>query len=126
EKSTKLSAERLKLRLSLIAEEAKELEEAVFSSDRVETLDALCDLQYVVCGKAVEEGVTMADQNAIDTTLNAMLSKMGSFQAVDVIVDLSKQIMSSCYDAHKIVYLANLFGFDERVFFAAFKAVHES
>lgn len=126
EKITTLHPDRLKLRLALIAEEAKELEEAVFSSDRVETLDALCDLQYVVCGKAVEEGVTMADQNDIDTTTSKLISKMDKFQAIDVILKTVNSKISSSYNAHKIVYLASLFGFDERVFFAAFKAVHES
>lgn len=126
EKITTLHPDRLKLRLALIAEEAKELEEAVFSSDRVETLDALCDLQYVVCGKAVEEGVTMADQNDIDTTTSKLISKMDKFQAIDIIIKTVNSKISSSYNAHKIVYLASLFGFDERVLFAAFKAVHES
>lgn len=126
EKITTLHPDRLKLRLALIAEEAKELEEAVFSSDRVETLDALCDLQYVVCGKAVEEGVTMADQNDIDTTTSKSISKMDKFQAIDIIIKTVNSKISSSYNAHKIVYLASLFGFNERVFFEAFKAVHES
>lgn len=126
EKITTLHPDRLRFRLALIDEEAKELEEAVFSSDRVETLDALCDIQYVVCGKAIEEGVTMADQNDIDTTTSKLISKMNKFQAIDVIIKTVNSKISSFYNAHKIVYLANLFGFDERVFFAAFKAVHES
>jgi predicted HAD superfamily Cof-like phosphohydrolase len=48
---------RCKLRISLLAEELKELEEAVKNNDIVEVADALCDLQYVLSGAIIEFGL---------------------------------------------------------------------
>ena len=41
------------LRYSLINEEIKELQEALYNSDIIETIDALCDILYVVAGAKV-------------------------------------------------------------------------
>lgn len=51
------SADRCKLRVSLIAEELKELQEAIDDSDLVEVADALCDIQYVLSGAVLEFGL---------------------------------------------------------------------
>ncbi|WP_039054624.1 nucleoside triphosphate pyrophosphohydrolase family protein [Sphingobacterium sp. T2] len=52
------SEARCKLRVSLIAEELKELEEAIREKDRiVEIADALCDIQYVLSGAVLEFGL---------------------------------------------------------------------
>jgi len=51
------SEKRCRLRLSLIAEELKELEEAINDKDMVEVADALCDLQYVLSGAILEFGL---------------------------------------------------------------------
>ena len=51
------SAERCNLRVSLIAEELKELEEAIQAKDLVEVADALCDIQYVLSGAVLEFGL---------------------------------------------------------------------
>lgn len=48
---------RAELRLSLLKEELKELEEAVENNDLVEAADALCDLQYVLAGAILEFGM---------------------------------------------------------------------
>ncbi|MFT6867041.1 MAG: putative HAD superfamily Cof-like phosphohydrolase [Cyclobacteriaceae bacterium] len=48
---------RCKLRVSLIAEELKELEEAIKDNDLVEIADALCDIQYVLSGAVLEFGM---------------------------------------------------------------------
>ncbi|UIR55097.1 nucleoside triphosphate pyrophosphohydrolase family protein [Sphingobacterium sp. SRCM116780] len=45
------------LRVSLIAEELKELEEAIQNNDLVEVADALCDIQYVLSGAVLEFGL---------------------------------------------------------------------
>ena len=50
-------AERCKLRISLIAEELKELEEAIAGNDLIEIADALCDIQYVLSGAVLEFGL---------------------------------------------------------------------
>lgn len=49
--------ERCALRVSLIAEELKELEEAIANKDLVEVADALCDIQYVLSGAVLEFGM---------------------------------------------------------------------
>ena len=51
------SPERCALRVSLIAEELKELEEAIENKDLVEVADALCDIQYVLSGAVLEFGM---------------------------------------------------------------------
>ncbi|MEL6537503.1 MAG: nucleoside triphosphate pyrophosphohydrolase family protein [Bacteroidota bacterium] len=49
--------ERSALRVSLLAEELKELEEAIANNDLTEVADALCDLQYVLAGAVLEFGM---------------------------------------------------------------------
>lgn len=51
------SEARSNLRVSLIAEELKELEEAIKANDLVEVADALCDIQYVLSGAVLEFGL---------------------------------------------------------------------
>ncbi|MCL6258428.1 nucleoside triphosphate pyrophosphohydrolase family protein [Aquiflexum sp. TKW24L] len=48
---------RCQLRVSLIAEELKELEEGIKNNDIVEVADALCDIQYVLSGAILEFGL---------------------------------------------------------------------
>ena len=49
--------DRCRLRVALIAEELKELEEAIKDEDIVEIADALCDIQYVLSGAVLEFGL---------------------------------------------------------------------
>lgn len=49
--------QRCQLRVALLAEELKELEEAIQAKDMVEIADALCDLQYVLSGAVLEFGL---------------------------------------------------------------------
>ena len=51
------SEQRCALRVSQIAEELKELEEAIRDKDLVEIADALCDIQYVLAGAVLEFGL---------------------------------------------------------------------
>jgi predicted HAD superfamily Cof-like phosphohydrolase len=48
---------RCALRVALLAEELKELEEAIADRDIIEIADALCDLQYVLSGAVLEFGL---------------------------------------------------------------------
>lgn len=57
EKPTIPDEKRCELRVSLIAEELKELEEAIKDKDLVEIADALCDIQYVLSGAILEFGL---------------------------------------------------------------------
>lgn len=57
EKPTIPAENRCELRVSLIAEELKELQEAIQNKDMVEIADALCDIQYVLSGAVLEFGL---------------------------------------------------------------------
>jgi len=48
---------RCKLRVELIAEELRELQEAIQDKDIVAVADALCDIQYVLSGAVLEFGL---------------------------------------------------------------------
>jgi predicted HAD superfamily Cof-like phosphohydrolase len=51
------SENRCALRVALLAEELKELEQGIANKDIVEIADALCDLQYVLSGAVLEFGL---------------------------------------------------------------------
>lgn len=51
------NADRCKLRLNLLKEEIKELEEAIEKNDIVEAADAFADIQYVLSGAILEFGL---------------------------------------------------------------------
>jgi predicted HAD superfamily Cof-like phosphohydrolase len=51
------AASRCALRVNLLSEELKELEEAIQAGDIIEIADALCDLQYVLAGAVHEFGL---------------------------------------------------------------------
>ncbi|MEM8583252.1 MAG: nucleoside triphosphate pyrophosphohydrolase family protein [Bacteroidota bacterium] len=51
------ATDRCKLRINLLREELKELEEAITDNDLVEVADALADLQYVLSGAVLEFGL---------------------------------------------------------------------
>jgi predicted HAD superfamily Cof-like phosphohydrolase len=64
----------VKLRMSLIREEMKELEEAVANHDMVETTDALVDILYVVYGMGASLGVNL--DGAFDIVHSSNMSKV--------------------------------------------------
>lgn len=51
------SEQRCKLRVELLQEELKELQEAINNGDIIGVADALCDLQYVLSGAILEFGM---------------------------------------------------------------------
>lgn len=69
------SIERSKLRIDLIAEELKELQEAVDDNDMVEIADALCDLQYVLAGAILEFGLGDKFKALFDEVHRSNMSK---------------------------------------------------
>jgi hypothetical protein len=66
---------RSKLRIDLIAEELKELQEAVDNDDLVEVADALCDLQYVLAGAVLEFGLGGKFKAMFDEVHRSNMSK---------------------------------------------------
>src|ERR1700749_1005300 len=69
------SKERCQLRISLLAEELKELQQAVDDNDLVEVADALCDLQYVLAGAILEFGLGEKFKALFDEVHRSNMSK---------------------------------------------------
>ena len=69
------SEERCKLRISLIAEELKELEEAIADNDVTEIADALCDIQYVLSGAILEFGMGAKFRELFEEVQRSNMSK---------------------------------------------------
>ncbi|RZK54678.1 MAG: hypothetical protein EOO91_15535 [Pedobacter sp.] len=75
DKATIPTRERSQLRIDLIAEELKELQEAVNDSNMVEIADALCDLQYVLAGAVLEFGLANNFKTLFDEVHRSNMSK---------------------------------------------------
>lgn len=69
------SEDRCKLRVALIAEELKELEEAVRDKNIVEVADALCDIQYVLSGAILEFGLAEKFKDLFEEVQRSNMSK---------------------------------------------------
>ena len=69
------SRERCELRISLLAEELKELQQAVDDNSLVEVADALCDLQYVLAGAILEFGLGEKFKELFDEVHRSNMSK---------------------------------------------------
>lgn len=78
------SADRAKLRVSLIQEELKELQEAIDKGDLVEVADALCDLQYVLSGTVLEFGMKDKFDEMFDEVHRSNMSKACGFEAIAI------------------------------------------
>lgn len=66
-----------RLRINLLREELKELEEALENNDVVEALDALTDLQYVLDGAFLALGLHAAKDAAFAEVHRSNMSKLG-------------------------------------------------
>ncbi len=69
------SSDRCALRVSLLAEELEELQEAITNNDLVEVADALCDLQYVLSGAILEFGLADKFKELFDEVQRSNMSK---------------------------------------------------
>lgn len=69
------SKKRSDLRVELIAEELKELAEAIENNDLVEVADALCDIQYVLAGAILEFGLGNKFKELFDEVQRSNMSK---------------------------------------------------
>jgi len=75
---------RCQLRVDLIAEELKELQQAIADQDMVEIADALCDIQYVLSGAVLEFGLGEKFTTLFDEVQRSNMSKTWqiNFQAL--------------------------------------------
>lgn len=69
------SKERCALRVALLAEELKELQEAIDDNNLTEIADALCDLQYVLSGAVLEFGLGDKFKPLFDEVHRSNMSK---------------------------------------------------
>ena len=67
--------QRANLRVSLLAEELKELQEAIDNDDLIEVAEALCDLQYVLAGAILEFGMGRKFKDLFDEVHRSNMSK---------------------------------------------------
>lgn len=66
---------RCRLRVALLAEELKELEDAIKENNITEIADALCDLQYVLSGAVLEFGLADKFTQLFDEVQRSNMSK---------------------------------------------------
>ena len=93
------SEDRCKLRVSLIAEELKELEEAIKDKDIVEIADALCDIQYVLSGAVLEFGLGEKFKALFEEVQRSNMSKAcnSEKEAIDTVAFYKAKDNTECY-----------------------------
>ncbi|SEK33256.1 pyrophosphohydrolase domain-containing protein [Parapedobacter koreensis] len=97
------------LRIALLAEELKELEEAIADKNITEVADALCDLQYVLSGAVLEFGLADKFTQLFDEVQRSNMSKAcKTEQEAKETVAHYKQKGVECFyeqaDGHYLVY----------------------
>lgn len=92
-------SKRCDLRVELISEELKELEEAIKDKDMVEIADALCDIQYVLSGAILEFGLADKFKSLFDEVQRSNMSKACNTEkeAIDTVEFYSKEKNTECY-----------------------------
>ena len=66
---------RVELRLKLLKEELKELEQGIKNKNLVEIMDAFCDLEYVLLGSVIEFGMFNMFQKNFNLVHESNMSK---------------------------------------------------
>ncbi len=91
--------DRCKLRVALIAEELKELEEAILEKDIVEISDALCDIQYVLSGAILEFGLGEKFKELFEEVQRSNMSKACNTEeeAQSTVAHYNKKDGTECY-----------------------------
>ena len=119
--------ERMKARYHYILEEFHELKDAIKECDYVEIADALCDIQYLLIGCALELGLSFFDESCLHgpskSDLHSAIQGLSShlvdrFDLTCVVSDL--QHLQGC-----IYHLLDNNGW-RSTFYDMFKAVHEN
>jgi len=93
------SEDRCKLRVALIAEELKELEEAIKNKDIVEVADAFCDIQYVLSGAILEFGLGDRFNELFEEVQRSNMSKAcnSEKEAIDTVAFYKAKDGTECY-----------------------------
>lgn len=119
-----LTKEELDFRDSLLREEIRELREAIIDDNRVEILDALCDIIYVALGTcntmSINHDFSSEDYNdPLSYNYEDALYDLECYSDFDKDYCISS-VVSVCYG------LANHFNISEENFNTALNRVHES
>ena len=99
---------RCQLRISLLSEELKELEDAVHQQDITSIADALCDIQYVLSGAVLEFGLGQKFSALFDEVQRSNMSKACHSQAeaeATMQYYLDRDGTQSYYQEHNGLYL---------------------
>jgi len=93
------SEDRCKLRIALIAEELKELEEAIKDKDITEIADALCDIQYVLSGAILEFGLGDKFKALFEEVQRSNMSKAcnSEKEAMETVAFYKSKDNTECY-----------------------------
>ena len=90
--------ERCRLRVSLLQEELRELEDAIAANDLVEVADALCDIQYVLSGAVLEFGLGDKFRELFDEVQRSNMSKTCATEAeAEATAEHYRQKGTECY-----------------------------
>ena len=94
---------RCELRIELISEELKELQEAIKNNDLVEISDALCDIQYVLSGAILEFGMGEKFVELFNEVQRSNMSKACKTleEAKETIEYYKKQKKTDCFYEEK-------------------------
>lgn len=90
---------RCRLRLSLLAEELKELEQAIEEKNVTEIADAFCDLQYVLSGAILEFGMGGKFKQLFEEVQRSNMSKAckSEDEAKETVAHYLKKDGTECY-----------------------------
>lgn len=90
---------RCNLRVELLAEELKELQQAIKENDLVEIADALCDLQYVLSGAILEFGLGDKFKTLFEEVHRSNMSKAceNEAEALSTIAHYEKNYKTKAY-----------------------------
>lgn len=107
EKPTIPNQTRCNLRVALIAEELKELEEAIHTKNIVEIADALCDIQYVLSGAILEFGLADKFKSLFDEVQRSNMSKACKTveEAEETVAHYKAKGVESFYEEQDGLYL---------------------
>lgn len=95
-------AKRCALRVSLLTEEVKELEEAIADNNLVEIADALCDIQYVLSGAILEFGMADKFKELFEEVQRSNMSKAcKDMEEAEATVEHYQQQGVSCFYEQK-------------------------
>lgn len=119
---TEMTTELAHLRYNLFIEEVQELKDAVEANDRVEQLDALVDITYILCGTANTIGSPLND--AVGEVYKDRVHWVYGMYAIDEM--LSKSVEEIYSSALCIGRVKAWLGFTQETFNEAFHRVHVS